>query len=92
MAVGVLSQVQGVTPELYDRVNEKLGDEMPEGGIFHATGFTGGRMIVFDVWETREHFERFDRERLRPAILEIGGESAPQPDQEVFELHDLQLD
>jgi hypothetical protein len=47
-------------------------------------------MIVFDVWESREAFERFDEELLRPAILEVAGENAPTPQREIFEVHDLQ--
>ena len=90
MAIAVLSEVEGVTPELYDAVNAKLGDDMPDGGIVHTAGFTNGKMIVFDVWESREHFERFANERLRPAILEVGGENAPTPTQTIYELHDFQ--
>jgi hypothetical protein len=90
MAVAVLNEVEGVTPELYDAVNAKLGDEIPDGGIIHTAGFTQGKMIVFDVWESRERFERFQQERLRPAILEVGGENAPTPTQIVYELHHLQ--
>jgi hypothetical protein len=90
MAVAVLNEVEGVTPELYDAVNAKLGDDIPDGAIMHTAGFTGGKMIVFDVWESREHFERFQNERLRPAILEVGGENAPTPTQTIYELHDFQ--
>ena len=90
MAVAVLSEVDGVTPEIYDALNAKLGDEIPDGGIVHTAGFTGGKMIVFDVWESREHFERFQEERLRPAILEVGGEGAPTPTQTVYELRHFQ--
>jgi len=90
MAVAVLNEVHGVTPEIYDAVNAKLGDEIPDGGIVHTAGFTGGKMIVFDVWASREHFERFQEERLRPAIAEVGGENAPTPTQTVYELHHFQ--
>ena len=90
MAIGVLSQVEGVTPDLYDQVNAKLGDDLPEGNTFHATGFAGSKMVIFDVWESREQLERWENEVLRPAIQEVAGDNAPTPEQDVFELHDLQ--
>jgi hypothetical protein len=47
---------------------------------------------IFDVWETREHGERFMNERLMPIIQELGGGGADlrPPDREAwYELHDL---
>jgi heme-degrading monooxygenase HmoA len=83
-----------VTPEVYDQVQAKLDLEArpPEGLIVHTAGFTGGNMIVFDVWESGEAFERFANERLHRAIEEVsraaGGEPQ-QPRREIFELHDF---
>lgn len=40
----------------------------------------GGGFRVFDVWESRE-WDRFERERLMPAVQEVmaGQEPAPPP-------------
>jgi hypothetical protein len=94
MAVGVLNEAPGVTPEIYDQVQAKLDLQAspPEGLIVHTAGFAGGNMIVFDVWASREAFERFANERLHPAIEEVSrsaGGAPPQPRREIFELHDF---
>ena len=91
MAIGVLNEVEGVTPDLYDQVNAKLGEDRPSGGIVHAVGFADGKMVIFDIWESQEDWEHFERERLTPAISEVAGGDAPMPQRRIFELHDLQL-
>jgi hypothetical protein len=80
----------------YDTVNERLNAraEPPEGGIFHTAGFDeeAGVFRIFDVWETREHGERFIRDRLQPIINELMAtrSDATPPDREGwYELHDL---
>jgi len=80
----------------YDAVNERLNvrQDPPEGGIFHTAGFDeeAGVFRIFDVWETREHCERFLRERLMPLIEELsagGGDLAPPDRQGFYELHDV---
>lgn len=80
----------------YDTVSERLNAraEPPEGGIFHTAGFDeeAGVFRIFDVWETREHGERFIRERLQPIISELiaSRDDAAPPDREAwYELHDL---
>jgi hypothetical protein len=93
MAVGVLNEVPGVTPEIYDRVQAKMDVESnpPEGLIIHTAGFPEGKMRVFDVWESQEAFERFESERLAPAVQavaqEAGGGPPPEPRREIYELH-----
>jgi hypothetical protein len=92
MAIGFLTETTGVNPEMYDQVQAKVDAESnpPEGLIFHTAGFTDSSMVVFDVWESREAFERFETERLAPAIQEMsGGATPPQQRREIYELHDL---
>jgi hypothetical protein len=80
----------------YDTVSERLNarDDPPEGGIFHTAGFDedAGVFRIFDVWETREHGERFIRDRLQPIINDLmaSRDDATPPDREGwYELHDL---
>ncbi len=80
----------------YDTVSERLNvrENPPEGAIFHSAGFDeeAGVFRIFDVWETREAWDRFTRERLMPIIEELtaGQPDAPPPDREtVYELHDF---
>src|SRR5438067_12114850 len=72
MAVGVLTAAPEFTKQLYDDVTEKMfghaspmrEDEAPEGLIVHSAGQGEQGYYVYDVWESREAFERFMEEKL----------------------------
>ena len=76
----------------YDSFGVKLGvDANPaEGLLIHTAGFSAdGTFRIFEVWESREAQERFERERLMPIIQEMmaAGTGAPPVRQEVYDLH-----
>jgi len=76
----------------YDAINERMGvhENPPEGLIVHTAGvLDGGGFRVFDVWETREHFERFMTDRLGPAIAAVVSGDAAPPRTEMYELHSI---
>lgn len=92
MPVAVLIELEGVTPELYDAVNDEMdaGANTPEGMIFHSGGVIEGGMRVFDVWESEEAFNKFEQSTLGPAVNKVSGGQAPGPARrEVYELHDF---
>ena len=93
MAIAVISEVPEGTLDTYDAVNEKLeasGQRMQEGHVFHCVGaMEGGGFRVFDVWESREGFERFVAEVLGPAIDEVTQGQAGEPDRTIYELHNV---
>ena len=90
MAVVVIQEFEA-TVELYDQVNEKLGDTLPEGGIVHAGIDLGnGKMKVVDIWESVEDFQKFVQEKLIPAIAEVDPDAPQAPEPEIYEVHDLQ--
>jgi len=92
MSIAVLVHSQEITAEGYDAVQQKLGDEPPEGVLVRTAGpVEAGGFRVFSAWESKEHYERFREERLLPAIREaIGEEAAEGPsDAEIYELHDI---
>jgi hypothetical protein len=92
MAVGVLQEFEGTTEE-YDAVNAKLDMENnpAEGMIVHcASDIGGGKMRVYDVWESADAFEKFAEERLGPAIMDAVENPSPPTVREVNELHDFQ--
>jgi hypothetical protein len=69
--------IPGGTQELYDSVNDAMGigpDESIDGLILHSAGPMEGGWYAYDVWETREDFERFSRDRLAPAVQQVTGE------------------
>ncbi|HSJ73342.1 MAG TPA: hypothetical protein VK904_03420 [Miltoncostaeaceae bacterium] len=79
----------------YDAINERMGvrDDLPEGLIVHTAGVTAsGGFRVVDVWESREAWDRFNDERLGPAVREvIGGldPHPPPPRTEIYELYNV---
>ncbi len=77
----------------YDAISARLNakDDPPDGVIIHTAGFTGdGRFRIFDVWESREHLQRFLEDRLMPIVQELtAGQDLPQPREDIYELHDL---
>jgi hypothetical protein len=96
MAVVVITKPQGVNEEMYDGVQEKLGDEMPAGMVIHTAGRTeDGVFQVVDVWESREAHDRFVQDRLVPAINSVMQDAGMDPvdgpprDQTIYEAHNV---
>jgi hypothetical protein len=84
-----------VTLEIYQRVRERMDTDNnpPEGLILHTASEVDGRLKVVDVWESEEHAERFGRERLGPAIMEVAPEVGGPPEAsqiEIYEIKNLQ--
>jgi hypothetical protein len=79
MAVGIRLKLAGVTAEQMDQLNAAIDPEgnPPDGLIFHASGPIEGGFGALDFWESREHFDRFTAERIRPAMAAIGATGAP---------------
>ena len=74
----------GMGQEQYDAVNEEMGiqDNPPDGMLVHFGGEGPNGWRITDVWESREHFDRFNEERLFPAIRKVTGfdpAQAPPP-------------
>lgn len=90
MAVGLRLKFNGGTQEQYDAAHAQMGidAEPPEGLIFHAAGPIDEGWGIIDFWESREHFDRFQQDRLLPAFEELG-DRAPQgpPDIKQFPVH-----
>jgi len=79
MAVLMMLELPGATPEQYDRANEILGisgdEDAPDGLISHAAGLTDEGMVLIDVWDSAESLERFFEEReVADAMKQAGAE------------------
>lgn len=81
----------------YDFVKEKIGEGPFDGLIVHTAGFDdeAGVFRILDVWETREHADRFLAEHVQPLIDEGPG-AFPDPNafamptrDGFYELHDV---
>ncbi len=91
MAIMVIIEWEGLTPEQYDRLREAVGwlEEAPVGGRCHVVAFGDGGVRLTDVWEWAEDLERFVEGRLLPKVHELG-----LPDQvrlSVLPLHELSV-
>lgn len=77
MAVAVQLDFEGASLEVYDQINERIGllpggpPSAPEE-LFHWVRKTDEGFRVTDVWQSREAFEKFARERLYPVLEEVG--------------------
>ena len=66
----------------YDAVSAAVNlEDAPDGLLIHTAGFDldAGIFRIFDVWETREHGERFVAERLNPIIEPMIAAAAENP-------------
>ena len=80
------------TAATVDAVNAEIGVERdpPPGLVLHCAGETDGRWQIVDVWESEEQAQRFDDERLRPAIEKVIGATPPGPPPSTqYQLHKL---
>ena len=91
MAVLMMMEAPRGTVEEYDRTNEILGihgdEDAPDGLIQHVAASDGNGLVIVDVWESTDAFERF-YERLGPALEESGvaGSAEPRPPLEVHNM------
>ena len=79
---------------LYDQVTEimNVADDPPAGMIVHTASVTDdGKILIVDVWESREAMERFEEDRLMPALREAMGGDLPDADApvRVHETHNV---
>jgi hypothetical protein len=90
MAVGISQTIGGVSADQIDRLNAEIDPDgnPPAGLVFHTSGPVDGGWRVIDVWESREHFDRFASERIAPALAAIGMPDGAAPEMEEFAVHE----
>jgi hypothetical protein len=93
MPIAVISEVPQGNLDMYDAVNRKLeesGGMQQPGHVFHCVGaMEGGGFRVFDVWNSQGEFEDFVQNKLGPAIDEVTGGQAGEPNRTIYELHNV---
>ena len=94
MAIAMVRDLPNATSQIYDAVVREMGlDEEPAAGlIIHTAGEYNGIWREVDVWESREAFETFLRDRIMPAVVKVVGEEAlntPPPEPQFMEVYDL---
>ncbi len=96
MAVAFVRDIPGVAAEVYDAIvaQMSLDHEPPAGLIVHAAGsFGNDNWREFEIWESREAWETFYRDRIVPAAVRVLGQSVldglPPSEPEYMDVHDL---
>jgi hypothetical protein len=89
MPVGLRLSFPDNTLEDYDKVCEALNfpADWPDGALAHGSHEADGHLVVNDVWESRQHFDRFVEQRLQAAMGEALGDRAREPEIIERELH-----
>ena len=89
MPVGLRLSFSENTLEDYDKVSEALNFpvDWPDGALAHGSHEADGHLVVNDVWESRQHFDRFVEQRLQAAMGQALGDRAREPEIIERELH-----
>jgi hypothetical protein len=76
----------------YDAVSAKLADQEPIDGLrVHSAGYSGSGFRIFEIWDSKEHFDRFLGERLMPLLMAQEGSNPTPPTMTVYELHNYMV-
>ena len=80
--------------DLYRRVKAEIGDEPPKGLVLQLVARHDGSLRHFNVWESKQDWERYRAERVGPAVgkvLATAGitERPPEPPEQRLDLVDL---
>jgi hypothetical protein len=77
--------------ENYDAITAALmaQNEPIDGLRVHSAGYSGSGFRIFEIWDSREHFDRFLEERLMPLVMAQEGSNPTPPTLTEYELHNL---
>jgi hypothetical protein len=94
MAIVLIQDFAGIKPDFITKVSKELDAEAnpPAGLLVHTAVEADGQVRVIDVWESRQAFDTFEEERLRPAIGAVAQRENLQPappETQVLEAFDL---
>jgi hypothetical protein len=82
MAVAFKMRFPGATIEQYEQILELMGFTSGvadvDGAIFHWVAETDDGLLVVDVWEGDEQFQRFSDEQIGPFTQQVGITEPPQ--------------
>jgi hypothetical protein len=92
MAIAAVIDLDGMTGEEHEALMREMGlagqpAAAAAGLIFHVSGPIPEGWRVLDVWESPEAAERFQRERLQPAVEKLG--DLRQPRVQVMPVHEM---
>ena len=74
MAIGIYFHPQSMSATQYDDIMKRLdaaGAGNPPGRLHHSAFGPAEQLMVYDVWDSAESFEKFG-ETLMPILAEVG--------------------
>ena len=77
MAWGFIQELP-ISREEYERIDNAIEGD-PDGLIIHTASDKDGRVRVIDIWESKDAYQRFEREQLMPAMERLGGQAPSEP-------------
>jgi hypothetical protein len=94
MAYAIVHHFPGGTKEQYEATLGAVHparNVLPKGQIFHAAGASAGGWTIVAIHDSKESWERFRDDIMRPATGKgiKGGFSSP-PQETAFDVHNLQ--
>ena len=80
MATVMLMHWPEVTKEQYEQIRQdvKWETNVPDGAKLHVSWFAADGFHVFDLWDSRAHFEKFLQQRLMPAVQKAAVQGQPK--------------
>lgn len=80
MPIVMTMKWSGVTPEQYEKLRKTVNWEgdVPKGAQFHVASFDKEGIRVVDLWNSAEDFNSFTKNRLMPAVQQLGVKGEPQ--------------
>jgi heme-degrading monooxygenase HmoA len=70
--VAVIVDVEGFTPQMYDELTATMPAHQGEGNhesVSHTAALKGDSLLIVDIWDSPEHFQRFAEEQLSGADM-----------------------
>jgi hypothetical protein len=79
MTIMALFRSNRIDQSAYDAIIQELNLEAQpaQGALSHACGFDANGICVCDVWESRQDFDAFLNDRLRPAFTKLNLQYEP---------------
>ena len=88
MAYGFVTDVPAPV-EAYEALHAEINRRITgpvEGMLFHLGRATGRGFQIIEVWDSKEHFQRYDAEFVQPVVAEFTrGRPMGEPAVEEFE-------
>ena len=82
-----------ITPEIYARIIEGIGQQRPPGLIAHLAYRTDTGLRYVEVWQSEDDWKAFEHDRLHPVVhpllQDMLGFVPPEPPRTMLDLVDV---